>query len=122
MEIGRTIRQQREYIGVSQAELASSSGLSQGYLSQIENGEVANPSAAVLFRLARALSLDPRSLLPGNGSHPNGGAGAEEGWLEVPLAPDLLSYLSRLSHQQQRLLLSFLEQLHDFETPASIES
>jgi len=121
MEIGRTIRQQREYIGVSQAELASASGLSQGYLSQIENGDVANPSAAVLFRLAKELCLDPRSLLPGNGSHPNSGAAADA-WLEVRVAPDLLSYLSRLSHQQQRLLLSFLEQLHDFETPASTES
>jgi len=121
MDIGRTIRQQREYIGLSQAELARAGGLSQGYLSQIENGDVANPSAAVLFRLAKELSLDPRSLLPGNGSHPNSGAGAEDGWLEVPLAPDLLSYLSRLSHQQQRLLLSFLEQLHDLEIPASTE-
>ena len=121
MDIGRTIRQQREYIGLSQAELARAGGLSQGYLSQIENGDVANPSAAVLFRLAKELSLDPRSLLPNDTSNPNGRAAAD-GWLEVPVAPDLLSYLSRLSHQQQRLLLSFLEQMNDLETPASTQS
>ena len=42
---------------MSQAELSSHGGLSQGYLSQLENDEVQNPSAAVIFRLAQALNV-----------------------------------------------------------------
>ncbi len=60
MALGKKIRQLREELGMSQAQLSSQGGLSQGYLSQLENDEVQNPSAAVIFRLAQALNVDPR--------------------------------------------------------------
>ena len=67
MGLGARIRGLREEIGMSQAELASQAELSQGYLSQIENDEVRNPSASVLFRLAQSLHVDPRCLLEAAG-------------------------------------------------------
>jgi transcriptional regulator with XRE-family HTH domain len=45
--LGAMVRDLREEIGMSQAQLASQAELSQGYLSQIENDEVQNPSAAI---------------------------------------------------------------------------
>src|SRR3972149_1187748 len=69
MGLGPKIRGLREQIGMSQAQLAAQAELSQGYLSQIENDEVQNPSAAVLFRLAQALHVDPRCLLEAAGYH-----------------------------------------------------
>ncbi len=108
MALGDTIRQQREQMGSSQAQLAIAAGLSQGYLSQIENGEVANPSAAVLFRLAQALHLDPRSLLPEENLY----SGAFDR-LETPVDPDLLRFLAQLTHEQQVSLLGFLKTLEE---------
>ncbi|MGH2671060.1 MAG: helix-turn-helix domain-containing protein, partial [bacterium] len=55
MTLGKKIRSLRDELSISQAQLASQAELSQGYLSQLENNEVQNPSAAVIFRLARSL-------------------------------------------------------------------
>ena len=41
--------------------------MSQGYLSQLENGEVKNPSAAVLLRVAQAMRIDPDELFEAAG-------------------------------------------------------
>ncbi|HZP26267.1 MAG TPA: helix-turn-helix transcriptional regulator [Dehalococcoidia bacterium] len=110
MPLGEILRKQREQMGMSQAQLAAAAGLSQGYLSQIENSEVANPSAAVLFRLAQALHLDPRSLLPDDPRY-FGTAEAEK--FETPVDPDLLRFLAQLTTEQQTSLLIFLRRMEE---------
>lgn len=107
MGLGKTIRKVREEIGMSQAQLASCAGLSQGYLSQIENDEVQNPSAAVLFRLANALHIDPRALLQAAGYEEI--LPREEEDFEPAVDPDLLRFLAKMSLKQQRSLLRFLQ-------------
>jgi len=71
---------------------------------------VANPSAAVLFRLAKALHVDPHRLLAAAGypelANDHGGEG-----LETTIDPDLLAFLARLSSGQQQRLLHFLRSL-----------
>lgn len=107
--LGAKVRWLREQIGLSQAQLAAQAGLSQGYLSQIENGEVQNPSAAVLFRLAQALNVAPRCLLEAAGYGDSLGEG--DGEFEPAVDPDLMRYLSRLTSEQQQYLLRFLQGL-----------
>ncbi len=109
IDLGAKTRHLREQIGLSQAQLAAQAGLSQGYLSQIENGEVHNPSAAVLFRLAQALHVDPRSLLEAAGY--GDALGDSESDFEPAVDPDLMQYLSRLTSEQQQYLLRFLRGL-----------
>ena len=88
MALGKKIRQLREELGMSQAQLSSKGGLSQGYLSQLENDDVQNPSAAVIFSLARVLNVDPRVLMDAAGydSGTNGSGSA----FSVTVDPDLL--------------------------------
>lgn len=109
IDLGAKTRHLREQIGLSQAQLAAQAGLSQGYLSQIENGEVQNPSAAVLFRLAQALQVAPRCLLEAAGY--GDALGDSEGDFEPAVDPDLMRHLSRLTGQQQQQLLRFLQGL-----------
>lgn len=94
---------------MSQAQLASCGGLSQGYLSQLENDEVRNPSAAVMSCLAEALHVDPRLLMQAAGYQEAAvrGNGSEE--FEVPVDPDLLRFLARIPREQQSHLLRFLK-------------
>ncbi len=106
--LGARIRGLREEIGMSQAQLAAQADLSQGYLSQIENDEVQNPSASVLFRLAQALHVDPRCLLEAAGFRDVLGSGDDVEY-EMPVDPDLLRFLTRLPMKQQRYLLSLLK-------------
>lgn len=118
MTLGASIRSLREEIGLSQAQLAGQAGLSQGYLSQIENDEVQNPSASVLFRLAKALHVDPRCLLEAAGYRDILGSGGDTDF-ETPVDPDLLRFLARLSPEQQRYLLCFLQGMQR-ETPVEV--
>lgn len=95
---------------MSQAQLSAQGALSQGYLSQLENDEVQNPSAAVIFRLAQALHIDPRVLMQAAGySHMANGDEEEE--YEVTVDPELLRFLARFPREQQMHLLRLLEGL-----------
>jgi transcriptional regulator with XRE-family HTH domain len=99
----------REGLGLSQAQLAGQAEISQGYLSQIENDEVNNPSAAVLFRLAKTLHVDPRVLLEAAGYKDLLGLPPIDGDSEYVIDPDLLRFLSRLTLEEQKGALTFLE-------------
>ncbi len=118
MGLGGSIRSLREEIGLSQAQLAGQAELSQGYLSQIENHEVQNPSASVLFRLAQALHVDPRCLLEAAGYRDIRGSGRDADF-ETVVDPDLLRFLARLLPEQQRYLLRFLQGMKR-ETPVEV--
>lgn len=61
--IGAAIRAARKVAGLSLAELAERTQLSQPHLSQLENGRVA-PSIAALYSLAAALGIGADELLP----------------------------------------------------------
>jgi transcriptional regulator with XRE-family HTH domain len=110
MALGKKIRGLREELGMSQAQLSGQGRLSQGYLSQLENDEVQNPSAAVIFRLAQALHIDPRVLMQAAGyNHIAGGQIPEE--YEVTVDPELLRFLAQIPREQQMHLLRLLEGL-----------
>lgn len=104
---------------MSQAQLSSQGGLSQGYLSQLENDEVQNPSAAVIFRLAQALNVDPRVLMDAAGY--DSGANGSGSEFAVTVDPELLRFLARFPRQQQIYLLGLLKTL-DQQQAAPAES
>lgn len=116
MTLGKKIRALREELGMSQAQLATLGGLSQGYLSQLENDDVRNPSAAVMFRLARALHVDPRSLMQAAGYREAGSGdnGSEE--FDVAVDPELLRYLARIPREQQANILGLLRGMEERQT------
>ncbi len=110
LSLGLTVRDLREENGMSQATLAATAKVSPGYLSQIENDEVQNPSAAVLFRLAEALQTDPRLLLraAGYGDILSSSEGGEEDRVNPVIQP-LLELLTRWDLERQRALLEILK-------------
>src|SRR5712691_4652933 len=61
--LGSAVRRIRELRGVGQEVLAERSGLSQGYLSQIESGAWTGITEDVLGRIARALGVEPWVIL-----------------------------------------------------------
>ena len=109
MALGKKIRSLREELGLSQAQLSAHGGLSQGYLSQLENDEVNNPSAAIIFRLAQALNVDPRVLMKAAGYDDLVNGSSEQ--YEVSVDPELLRFLTRFPREQQAHLLRLLEGL-----------
>jgi len=62
-EVGRRVRKLREKAGLSQEELGFKSGLHRNYIGGIERGE-RNVAVVNIARLAKALGVRPRDLLP----------------------------------------------------------
>lgn len=109
MKLGDRIRQLREEAGLTQGQLALGSAVSQGYLSQLENGEVKNPSAAVLLRVAEAIQIDADELFESAGYPTVRTLRRLYQGYESTVDDELLHYLAGLSREKQRRLLSLLE-------------
>jgi transcriptional regulator with XRE-family HTH domain len=109
MKLGDKIRTLREEAGLTQGQLATSSAVSQGYLSQLENGEVKNPSAAVLLRVAEAMHVDSDELFEAAGYPTVRTLRRVYQGYESTVDSELLHYLAGLSREKQRRLLSLLE-------------
>lgn len=109
MKLGDKIKQLRDELGLTQGQLAGGSSVSQGYLSQLENGEVKNPSAAVLLRVAQAMRIDPDELFEAAG-YPTVRTLRQiyEGY-ESTVDAGLLDYLTGLPRDRQRRLLLILQ-------------
>lgn len=109
MNLGDKIRELREAVALTQGQLALFASVSQGYLSQLENGDVKNPSAAVILRVAQAMHVDPDDLFEAAGYPTVRTLRRVYKDYESTVDPDLLSYLSRLPRDRQRRLLLLLE-------------
>ena len=57
------LREVRQAVGMTQAELAASAGMDQGDVSRIETGKTAGISLDVLNRLCHALKCEPGDIL-----------------------------------------------------------
>jgi transcriptional regulator with XRE-family HTH domain len=67
MEFGKYLKTLRERRGLSIRKLALSAGVSNSYLSQIENGQRGIPSPWILQKLARPLKVEYEELLQAAG-------------------------------------------------------
>jgi HTH-type transcriptional regulator, competence development regulator len=109
MRLGDRIRQIRDELGLTQGQLASGSSVSQGYLSQLENGEVKNPSAAVLLRVAQAMQIDADELFEAAGYPTVRMLRQIYQDYESTVDAGLLRYLANFPRDRQRRLLLILQ-------------
>jgi transcriptional regulator with XRE-family HTH domain len=64
VKTGEKLKRERRAGGHTQAELADLSGVAQSTIAQIEGGVRENPHPRTLKKLAGALELEARDLLP----------------------------------------------------------
>jgi transcriptional regulator with XRE-family HTH domain len=113
MKLGDKIKQLREQSGLTQGHLASYSAVSQGYLSQLENGEVKNPSAAVLLRVAEAMQVDADELFEAAGYPTVRTLRRVYQDYASTIDAELLHFLAGLPRDRQRRLLSLLQGIEE---------
>jgi transcriptional regulator with XRE-family HTH domain len=75
-DIGRRIREQREQVGLSRAEIAERAGLTPQYLIYLETSPDSSPTQATLIRLAAALGTSIGALSGAGLNVPPGQRGA----------------------------------------------
>jgi transcriptional regulator with XRE-family HTH domain len=95
-EVGEFIRGQREKANLSLRRLADRAGVSNPYLSQIERG-IRKPSAEILKRISRALSISAETLYSR--------AGLIEAGPNPPPVVDAIQADGLLSVRQKQVLL-----------------
>ncbi len=102
--IGGRVREQRQALHLTQAELAERCELDTVYVSQVERGQK-TLSLPALYRLAQALNVSPASLLdekavPGN----------------EPLVLEVSGIVSKWNEKQRKALLKALRALAEIST------
>ncbi len=63
IKAGEIIKAKREELGISLVDFARRTGISPGYLSQLENGKKTNPNLELMVAIARELDIEIDSLL-----------------------------------------------------------
>jgi len=109
-ELGKYLKDIRNSRGYSLREVERLTGgkISNGYLSQLENGDIARPSAVMLHRLAGAYGVDYADMMERAGFVGESQAPANRAATSVlgELTPDeeeqLLNYLGYLRSQKAR--------------------
>jgi transcriptional regulator with XRE-family HTH domain len=106
LSFGARLRELRERAGLSLRQLESETGISNGYLSQIESGRVGAPSPKILEKLAKALRYPYVELMQHAGHLST----------DAPLEPILRlggreHSLSELTDAERREVVRFVEEL-----------
>jgi len=61
--LGRTLRNARKQVGKTLRDIEGTTGISNGYLSQLESDHIKQPSPRHLYKLADVLRLDYEELM-----------------------------------------------------------
>lgn len=61
--LGRVLKDARELIPLTLRQVEEASGVSNGYLSQLENDKIKKPSANMLYKLSSLYNIDMDRLL-----------------------------------------------------------
>jgi transcriptional regulator with XRE-family HTH domain len=62
--LSHNVRHYRRAAGLSQLELARKAGVGASSVARIEGGHMENPRVQTVVKLARALGIEPRDLMP----------------------------------------------------------
>lgn len=57
LELAAAIKERREHLGMSLADLSKATGIDRSALSRLENGQVENPTYHTLERIAKSLGV-----------------------------------------------------------------
>lgn len=100
--LGETLKESRELRGLTLRQVEEATGISNAYLSQLENGKILKPSANVLYKLSEAYNIDLPGLLRV--------AGIIEGQTTVnsQFLSQVATYSEALTPDEEQELLNYL--------------
>jgi transcriptional regulator with XRE-family HTH domain len=99
--LGKQLKTARERRGMTLREVEDKTGISNAYLSQLENGKITEPSPRVLFKLAEIYKL-PYSLLMELAGYPGKTKSTTAKYR-------IASELSDLNKDEEKKLIEYLE-------------
>jgi len=108
MSLGKKLKEAREHLPMTLRQVEEATGISNAYLSQLENGKIQKPSANILYRLSSLYRINLNLLLAAAGiittSDDN-----EELSKENKIANDIAFYAENLSSDEKNQVLEYIQ-------------
>lgn len=107
--LGSTLRQSRELATLTLREVEDVTGISNAYLSQLENDKIKKPSASVLYKLASVYKIELDTLLVAAGIIEKSAKKKEEMPVNKEWLNRLAFYSDNLSEDQKSDILDYIK-------------
>lgn len=105
--LGKTLKKARESKSLTLREIEISTGISNAYLSQLENDKIKKPSASILYKLSEVYAIKMNDLLY------SAGIIETQQYQEQPkqtfLEKEIAFYKDKLSISEEREVVDFIK-------------
>lgn len=103
MTLGKILKEVREKIPLTLRQVEDATGISNAYLSQLENDKIKKPSASILYKLASVYGLKLETLLQAAGI-------IEKGNEEVKSNPNSIAFYAKdLDSEQKQKVVEYIQ-------------
>ena len=109
MGLGNKVRELRKKLGYNQRQLAEATGISQGYISQVETEDLNVTSIKSIMKLAKGLEVEPDELIEAAGLPTARQIEKRYQYYRDGIHMGLLEYLHDFSKKEQIALLTLLK-------------
>ena len=106
--LGKTLKNTRENVSLTLRDVEIATGISNAYLSQLENEKIKKPSANILYKLANVYKIDLNVLLCASGiieKNENSEVIKQQSLLEREIA----FYKDKLSEDEEKEIVDFIK-------------
>ena len=104
--LGKTLKSTRERVSLTLREVEVSTGISNAYLSQLENDKIKKPSASVLYKLADVYKITLDVLLLAAGIIEKK---SKVKPVENNLEKEIAFYKDKLSTEEEKQVIDFIK-------------
>ena len=107
--LGKKLKNTRENVSLTLRDVEISTGISNAYLSQLENNKIKKPSASILYKLASVYKIELNELLYAAGII------EKKDHQELPkqslLEKEIAFYKDKLSEDEEKEVVDFIKYL-----------
>lgn len=107
--LGKTLKSTRENVSLTLRDVENSTGISNAYLSQLENDKIKNPSANILYKLASVYKISLDVLLTASGIIEKKENIEDINGNQSFLEKEIAFYKDKLSPDEEKQIVDFIK-------------
>ncbi len=109
--LGKTLKSIRENVSLTLKEVQVATGISDAYLSQLENDKIKKPSANVLYKLASVYKIELNTLLAAAGIIEKNSSATTSPKKQSMLDKEIAFYKDHLTDKETKEVIEFIKYL-----------
>lgn len=108
MSLGKKLKEAREHLPMTLRQVEEATGISNAYLSQLENDKIQKPSANILYKLSTLYRINLNSLLAAAGIITTSEKSTEASQ-EDEVLNNIAFYAENLSNEERNQVLEYIK-------------